>query len=170
MNRPSLTALLVALGGTVAGGFALISSVLSPAGQYLVECVPDNGDCVLVTVPAQDQCPVLLEGGGDRPGEVSGLDGDDAQAARALYAMMEAGAINGFRTIVDVAGCKVAVALSREQAKSWRATLTGEVEGNAISEAVAVLNPAAPAVVPVQWGGSASPEERTEAFDLAQIP
>lgn len=168
MNR-NLTALLVAIGGTVAGGFALVSSSLSPSGQYLVECAPEDGDCVLVTVPAQDQCAVLLEGGGDRPGEVSGLDGDSAQAARALYAMQEAGAINGFRTIVDGAGCKVAVALSREQARAWRATLTGEADGSAVQEAVAILTPAPPAGVPVQWGGAPSPDERVEAFDLSAV-
>lgn len=169
MNRSSLAALLVAVGGTVAGGFAYLSSSLSPAGQYLVECAPNDGDCVLVTVPAQDQCAVLLEGGGDRPGEVSGLEGDNAQAARALYAMMEAGAISGFRTIVDGAGCKVAVALSREQARSWRATLTGGIDSGTLGEAVAVLTPASPSGVPVTWGGAPSPEERVEAYDLSAV-
>jgi hypothetical protein len=168
MNR-SLAAFLVAVGGTVAGGFALLSSSLSPSGQYLVECAPDDGDCVLVTVPAQDQCAVLLEGGGDRPGEVSGLDGDGAQAARALFAMLETSAISGFRTIVDGAGCKVAIALSREQARTWRATLTGEADGSAVQEAVAILTPATATGVPVQWGGAPSPEERVEAFDLSAV-
>lgn len=169
MNRNRLAALLIAVGGSVAGGFAYLSSVLSPSGSYLVECAPDNGDCVLVARPVVDQCPVLLEGGGDRPGETSGLEGDGAVAARALYAMMEAGAINGFRTIVDGEGCKIAMALSREQARAWRATLTGEVDGSALGEAVAVLTPAPPAGVPVQWGGAPSPEERVEAFDLSAV-
>lgn len=169
MNRNRLLALLVTVGGSVAGGFAYLSGVLSPAMSYLVECAPDDGDCVLVTVPAQDQCAVLLEGGGDRPGEMSGLDGDGAVAARALYAMMEAGAINGFRTIVDVNGCKVAMALSREQARAWRDTLTGGTDGSTLAEAVAVLTPAPPAGVPVQWGGAPSPEERVEAFDLTAV-
>lgn len=170
MNPSRLAALLVAVGGSVAGGFALISSVLSPAGSYVVECAPPDGDCVLVTMPAVDQCAVLLEGGGDRPGEVSGLDGDNAQAARVLYAMMEAGAISGFRTIVDGDACKVAIALSREQARAWRATLTGEDgSGSSLGEGVAILSPATATGIPVQWGGAPSPEERVEAFDLSAV-
>jgi hypothetical protein len=170
MNRNQIAALLIAVGGSVAGGFALVSSSLSPAGQYIVECAPPDGDCVLVTVPAVDQCPVLLEGGGDRPGEASGLDGDGAQAARVLYAMMEAQAINGFRTIVDGAGCKVAIALSRQQARAWRATLTGEDGGgSSLGEGVAILSPATATGIPVQWGGAPSPEERVEAFDLSAV-
>ena len=169
MNRNRITALLVAVGGTVAGGFAYLSSVLAPAGSYLVECAPNDGDCVLVARPVVDQCAVLLEGGGDRPGETSGLEGDNAVAARALYAMMEAGAINGFRTIVDENGCRVAMALSREQARAWRDTLTGEDEGSTLAEAVAVLTPVPPTGIPVQWGGAPSPEDRVEAFDLSAI-
>lgn len=169
MNQNRLLALLVAVGGSVAGGFAYLSGVLSPTMSYLVECAPDDGDCVLVTVPQQDQCAVLLEGGGDRPGEASGLDGDGAVAARALYAMMEAGAINGFRTIVDVNGCKIVMALSREQARAWRATLTGEDGSSTLAEAVAILTPVQPAGVPVQWAGAPLPEDRVEAFDLAAV-
>ena len=170
MNRSSLAALLVAVGGTVAGGFALLSSSLSPAGQYLVECAPEDGDCVLVTVPAQDQCAVLLEGGGDRPGEVSGLDGPGAQAARDLYTMMEANVISGFRTIVADDGCHAVMSLTREQAREWRAVLTGEVvDGGSIGEAVAVLTPTSPVGVPVQWGGGPTPEERTEGYDLSSV-
>jgi hypothetical protein len=169
VNRNRITALLVAVGGTVAGGFAYLSSVLAPAGSYLVECAPNDGDCVLVARPVVDQCAVLLEGGGDRPGETSGLEGDNAVAARALYAMMEAGAINGFRTIVDENGCRVAMALSREQARAWRDTLTGEDEGSTLAEAVAVLTPVPPTGIPVQWGGAPSPEDRVEAFDLSAI-
>ena len=169
MNR-SLAAFLVAVGGTVAGGFALLSSSLSSSGQYLIECAPDDGDCVLVAVPAQGQCAVLLEGGGDRPGEVSGLDGDGAQAARDLYAMMESGVISGFRTIPDGVGCSVAMSLTREQAREWRAVLTGEVvDGGSIGEAVAVLTPASPVGIPVQWGGGPTPEERTEGYDLSSL-
>jgi hypothetical protein len=169
MNRNAVAAFLVAVGGTVAGGFALLSSTLAPSGQFLVECAPDDGDCVLVADPAADQCAVLLEGGGDRPGEVSGLDIDGARAARALYVMQEGGAINGFRTIANGAGCRVAIALSREQARAWRAALTGEGAAGALSEAVAVLSPATAAGVPVQWGGAPSPEERVEAFDLSAV-
>lgn len=169
MNR-SLAAFLVAVGGTVAGGFAYLSSSLSPASQYLIECAPNNGDCVLVTVPASDQCAVLLEGGGDRPGEVSGLDGDGAKAARDLYAMMEAGVISGFRGIVVGGACNVVMSLTREQAREWRAVLTGEaVDGGSIGEAVAVLTPTSPLGVPVQWGGGPSPEQRTEGYDLSSV-
>lgn len=169
MNR-SLAAFLVAVGGTVAGGFAYLSSTLSPTAQYLIECAPVDGDCVLVTLPAADQCPVLLEGGGDRPGEVSGLDGPTAQAARDVYAMLEAGAIGGFRTIPDGAGCKVMMLLSREQAREWRAVLTGEVtDGGTIGEGVAILTPTSPVGAPVQWGGGSTPEERTEGYDLSAV-
>jgi hypothetical protein len=169
MNR-SLAAFLVAVGGTVAGGFALLSSSLSSSGQYLIECAPDDGDCVLVTVPAQDQCVVLLEGGGDRPGEVSGLSGDGAQAARDLYAMLESGVISGFRTISVDTGCNVVMSLTREQAREWRAVLTGEVvDGGSIGEAVAVLTPTSPVGVPMQWGGGPTPEQRTEGYDLSSV-
>lgn len=168
MNRNSLAALLVAVGGSVAGGFAYLSSVLSPAGSYVVECAPSDGDCVLVTAPASDQCAVLLEGGGDRPGETSGLDGDNAQAARVLYAMQEAGAINGFHTIDGDNGCKIAIALSRNQARAWRDTLTGAGgDGSSLGEGVAILTPTTATGIPVQWGGAPSPEERVEAFDLS---
>lgn len=167
MNRTA--AFLLLLGGSAAGGFALLSQSLAPSGQFVVECAPPDGDCVLVTEPRADQCAVLLEGGGDRPGELSGLEGAGATAARALYGMMEAGAINGFRTIVVDGGCKTAIALSRSQAREWRATLTGASEGGAISQAAAVLAPASPTGFPVQWGGAPSPEERGEAFDLIAV-
>lgn len=170
MNRNRLAALLIAVGGSVAGGFALLSSTLAPSGQFLVECAPDDGDCVLAADPAPDQCAVLLEGGGDRPGEASGLEGDGAKAARDLYALQEAGLINGFRTIVvDGGACRVAIALSRMQAREWRATLTGESAGGPVSDAIAVLSPAPPSGVPVQWGGAPSPEERVEAYDLTAV-
>lgn len=170
MNRNRLAALLVAVGGTVAGGFAYLSGVLSPAGSYLVECAPDDGDCVLSTVPAQDQCAVLLEGGGDRPGETSGLEGDNAKAARDLYAMLEAGVISGFRTLAATDGCRVVMALTREQARDWREVLTGGVaDGGAIGDAVAVLVPTSPVGIPVQWGGGPSPQDRTEGYDLSTL-
>lgn len=170
MNRNRLAAFLVAVGGTVAGGFAYLSSSLSPAVQYLIECAPDDGDCVLATVPAQDQCAVLLEGGGDRPGETSGLIGDGAQAARDLYAMMESGVISGFRTIVVGGDCNVVMSLTREQAREWRTVLTGDVvDGGSIGEAVAVLTPTSPVGVPVQWGGGPTPEQRTEGYDLSSV-
>lgn len=170
MNRTTLAAFLVAAGGTVAGGFALLSSTLAPSGQFLIECAPDDGDCVLAADPAPDQCAVLLEGGGDRPGEVSGLDGPGAQAARDLYAMMEAGTINGFHTLPDGAGCKVAMALTRQQAREWREVLTGEVvDGGSIGQAVAVITPASPLNIPLQWGGGPTPEQRTEGYDLSAV-
>lgn len=167
MNRNNLAALLVAVGGSAAGGFALLSSVLAPDGQYMVECAPDDGDCVLYVVPAADQCAVLLEGGGDRPGEVSGLEGDGAQAARALYAMMEAGAINGFHSLVAGDACGIAIALSRMQARAWRDTLAGgTTDGGTMGDAIAILSPATVSGVPVQWAGAPSPEQRTEGFTL----
>lgn len=170
MNRNALAALLVAIGGSVAGGFAFLSSSLSPSGSYLIECAPNDGDCVLATVPAQDQCPVLLEGGGDRPGEVSGLEGDGAQAARALYAMMEAGAISGFRVLADVDGCKIAMMLTRQQAREWRAALVGDIpDAGSIGEAVATLTPASPIGLPVQWAGGPGPDQRTEGYDLSTV-
>lgn len=169
MNRNAIAALLVAVGGSVAGGFALLTATLAPAGQFLVECAADGGDCVLAANPSPDQCAVLLEGGGDRPGETSGINGDNAQAARVLYALQEAGAINGFHSFVVDGGCRVAIALSREQARAWRATLTGKEDGSALGEAAAILSPASSAGLPVQWGGAPSPEERVEAFDLAAV-
>lgn len=168
MNRTTLAAFLVAAGGTVAGGFALLSSTLAPSGQFLVECAPDDGDCVLAADPAPDQCAVLLEGGGDRPGEVSGLDGPGAQAARDLYAMMEAGTISGFRTlVVDGGACRVAIALSRAQATEWHEVLVGSVENPTLTDPLATLTPANPTGLPVQWGGGSGPQDRTEAWDLA---
>lgn len=173
MNRTQIAAFLVAVGGTVAGGFAALSSLLSTTGAFTIECAPPDGDCVLVAEARADQCVVLLEGGGDRPGEVSGLDGDGAAAARAVFAMMEAGAINGFRSLPkDGGGCVVAMALSREQARAWREALTGTGTGEAagaIDGAAAVLAPSAPMFAPVQWGGGPAPEERTEAFDLVAV-
>lgn len=173
MNRTQIAAFLVAVGGTVAGGFAALSSLLSTTGAFTIECAPPDGDCVLVAEARADQCAVLLEGGGDRPGEVSGLDGDGAAAARAVFAMMEAGAINGFRSLPkDGGGCVVAMALSREQARAWREALTGTSTGEAagaIDGAAAVLAPSAPMFAPVQWGGGPAPEERTEAFDLVAV-
>jgi hypothetical protein len=173
MNRTQIAAFLVAVGGTVAGGFAALSSLLSTTGAFTIECAPPDGDCVLVAEARADQCAVLLEGGGDRPGEVSGLDGDNAAAARAVFAMMEANAINGFRSLPkDGGGCVVAMSLSREQARAWREALTGTGTGEAagaIDGAAAVLAPSAPMFAPVQWGGGPAPEERTEAFDLVAV-
>ena len=173
MNRAQLAAFLVAVGGTVAGGFAALSSLLSTSGAFTIECAPPDGDCVLVADARADQCAVLLEGGGDRPGEVSGLDGDGAAAARALYAMMEAGAISGFRTIPkEGGGCLPVLAMTRAQARAWREALTGTgdaaVEG-ALDAAAAVLSPSAPVFAPVQWGGGPSPQDRTEAFNLTAV-
>lgn len=170
MNRNRLAALLVAVGGSIAGGFAYLSSTLSPTGQFLIECAPNEGDCVLVADPATDQCAVLLEGGGDRPGEVSGLDGDKAQAARDIYSMLEANAISGFHTLPNGAGCQVAMALTREQAREWREVLTGETpDGGSIGQAVAVLTPGSPVGIPIQWGGGPTPADRTEGYDLSAV-
>jgi hypothetical protein len=172
MNRNQIAGLLVLVGGSVAGGFAALSSLLAPSGSFTIECAPPDGDCVLIAEPRADQCAVLLEGGGDRPGEVSGLDVPEAAAARALFAMMEANAISGFRTMPKDAGCMVAMAMTRAQARSWREALTGTgdaaVEG-ALDAAAAILTPSAPVFAPVQWGGGPSPEERTEAFDLSAV-
>lgn len=173
MNRNQIAGLLVIVGGSVAGGFAALSSLLAPSGSFTIECAPSDGDCVLVAEPRADQCAVLLEGGGDRPGEVSGLDVPEAAAARALYAMMEAQAISGFRTLPkDDGGCITAMAMTRAQARSWREALTGTgdkaVEG-ALDAAAAVLSPSAPVFAPVQWGGGPAPEDRTEAFDLSAV-
>lgn len=170
MNRNTLAALLIATGGSIAGGFALLSSTLAPSGQFIVECAPEDGDCVLVADPAADQCAVLLEGGGDRPGEVSGLDGVGAQAARDLYAMQEAGVINGFHTLLTSTGCQVAMALTREQARQWREVLTGETpDGGSIGQAVAVLTPGNPIGIPIQWAGGPTPDQRTEGYDLSTL-
>ena len=173
MNRAQIAGFLIAVGGTVAGGFAALSSLLSTSQAFTIECAPPDGDCVLVAEPRADQCAVLLEGGGDRPGETSGLDIDGAAAARALFAMMEAQAISGFRTMPkDGGGCVTAMALTRAQARAWREALTGTgdaaVEG-ALDAAAAVLTPSAPVFAPVQWGGGPAPEERTEAFDLSAV-
>lgn len=168
MNRTA--AFLLFLGGSAAGGFALLSQTLSPSGQFLVECAPPDGDCVLVADPRADQCPVLLEGGGDRPGEVSGLSGDAAQAARDVYAMLEAGVISGFRTIPGDGACKVVMSMTREQAREWRSVLVGDVvDGGTIGEAVATMTPTSPIGAPVQWGGGPAPEERTEGYDLSAV-
>lgn len=169
MNRNTLAALLVALAGSVVGGVTVVQGVLEPDAQLLVECAPD-GDCVMAARPLAGQCAVLLEGGGDRPGEASGLEGDGAQVARILYALQEGEAISGFRTIPADTGCTVAVALSRQQASEWRAALTGEdAAGQPLGQAVATLIPTSPAGLPVQWGGGAAPEERTEAWDLLAV-
>jgi hypothetical protein len=170
VNRNRLAALLIAVGGSVAGGFAYLSSTLSPSGQFLIECAPDDGDCVLVADPANGQCAVLLEGGGDRPGETSGLDGDAAQAARDLYSMLEANAISGFHALAKDGGCQVAMMLTREQAREWREVLTGDVsDGGSIGQAIAVLTPGSPLGIPIQWAGGSTPAERTEGYDLSAV-
>lgn len=173
MNRNQLLAFLVAAAGSVAGGIALVQGVLAPGAQLLVECAPE-GDCVMAARPKADQCPVLLEGGGDRPGEVTGIDGrPEHEAVRILFALQEAQAIGGFRTVVDVdGGCVVAIQLSREQARAWREVLTGQnVDGGIIGDgaALATLTPTSPAGLPIQWGGGPAPEDRTEAFDLLAV-
>ena len=121
--------------------------------------------------PRADQCDVLLEGGGDRPGEVSGLEGSNAAAARALLAMMEEKAINGFHTIAAPSGCLTVMALSRQQAEEWRETLAGVDAGigDVVDGAAAVFTPTSPTGIPIQWGGGPTPEERTEAYDLAPV-
>lgn len=169
MNRTRIAGLLVLVGGSIAGGFAALSSLLSPSGPLVAECQPPDGDCVLAVEPRADQCAVLLEGGGDRPGEVSGLEVPEAAAARALFAMMEAGAINGFHTIPKDTGCQTIMALSREQAVEWRETLSGADAGigGAVDGAAAVFSPTSPVGAPIQWGGGPTPEQRTEAYSLS---
>lgn len=169
MNRNRIAAFLFAAGATVAGGFAVLSGSLSPAGAYVAECAP-GGDCVLVARPRPDQCGVLLEGGGDRPGEVSGLGGDGAEAARMLYALLEAQVISGFHTLVGNGGCEVAILLTSEQATGWRDALTGQADGGpTMGDVAAVLSPSQVRGVPIQWGGWSSPEERTVSFDLTAV-
>jgi hypothetical protein len=171
MNRTQIAAFLVAVGGTVAGGFAALSSLLSTTGAFVAECAPPDGDCVISADPRLDQCAVLLEGGGDRPGEVSGLDGEGAAAARALFAMMEGGAISGFHTIPatdGTSGCTTVMFLTRTQAAEWRETLAGVDAGigDVVDGAAAVFTPTNPVGAPIQWGGGPTPEQRTEAYDL----
>lgn len=166
MNRTQLAALIAALAGTVVGGVAVVQNLTAGAPMSLA-CAPD-GDCVLAVRPVADQCPTLLEGGGDRPGETTGLEGDAAQAARVLFALQEGGAVNGFRTLVDGDGCVVAVALSRQQADAWRDVLLAP-DATTLAEAAAILQPASVDLVPVQWGGGPAPEERTETFTLSAV-
>lgn len=157
------------MAGSVGGGVAVVSNLLKPAYPVLVECSPDE-DCVMVVVPKDDQCPILLEGGGDRPGEMSGLSSDLAEVARILYALQDGGSINGFKAISDGTGCKVGISLSKEQAKAWREVLTDQAaDDGSIGEASAVLTPTNPTGFPVQWGGASSVESRTEAFDLTAV-
>lgn len=164
MNRLQLASLITALAGTVVGGVAVVQSLTGGTPMSL-SCAPD-GDCVLGARPVADQCAVLLEGGGDRPGEMSGLEGDGAQAARVLYALQEGGAINGFRTLPDGDGCIVAIALSRQQADAWRDVVLAP-DASTLGEAAAILQPAPAAQLAVQWGGGPTPEERTETFELS---
>ena len=169
MNRTRLDAILAALAGSVAGGVAVVQGVLTPGASLIVECAPE-GDCVMAARPSSDQCPVLLEGGGDRPGEVSGLEGDAAKAARIVLELLASGAISGAHAIPADDGCVVAIQLTREQATAWREVLTGAPgDDGTLGEAVAVLTPTNPAGLPVQWGGGPAPEERTQAFDLAAV-
>lgn len=169
MNRTRLAAILAAFAGSVAGGVAVVQGVLTPGASLIVECAPE-GDCVMAARPASDQCPVLLEGGGDRPGEVSGLDGDAAKAARIVLELLASEAISGAHTIPSDDGCVVAIQLTRGQATAWREVLTGAPgDDGTLGEAVAVLTPTNPAGLPVQWGGGPAPEERTQAFDLAAV-
>lgn len=169
MNRNTVAAFLVAAGASVAGGFALVSSFLSPAGAYVADCNP-GADCVLVTSPRADQCAVLLEGGGDRPGEVSGLDGSGAEAARMLASIIEAQLISGAYTFPSVNGCEVAILMSSEQATAWRDALTGQRDGGpSLGDVAAVLRPSTTRNVPIQWGGWSTPEQRTEAFSLSPV-
>lgn len=169
MNRNTIAAFLVAAGASVAGGFAVLSGSLSPAGAYVAECNP-GADCVLVARPRPDQCAVLLEGGGDRPGEVSGIDGDGAEAARMLAQLMEAQFISGAHTFAASGGCEVALLLSSEQAAAWRDALTGQTDGGpGIGDVAAVLTPSTSRGIPIQWGGWSAPGERTQAFDLSVV-
>lgn len=173
MNRNQLLGFLIAAAGSVAGGIAIVQGVLAPGAQLLVECAPD-GDCVMAARPKPEQCPVLLEGGGDRPGEVTPIDDrPEHEAVRVLQALQESHAIGGFRTVPDVGGgCIVAVQLSREQARAWREVLTGQgPDGGIIGDgtALATLTPTSPAGLPIQWGGGSAPEERIEAFDLLAV-
>lgn len=169
MNRTRLAAILTALAGSVAGGVAIVQGVLTPGASLIVECAPE-GDCVMAARPSPEQCPVLLEGGGDRPGEVSGLDGDGAKAARIVLDLLASEAISGAHTLAADGGCIVAIQLTREQAIAWREVLTGAPgDDGTIGEAVAVLTPTNPAGLAVQWGGGPAPEERTQAFDLAAV-
>jgi len=166
MTRTQLAAFIAALAGSVVGGVAVVQGLTNGEPMSLA-CAPE-GDCVLGARPVSGQCPVLLEGGGDRPGEVSGLDGDGAQVARVLYALMEGGAINGFRTIADDDGCIVAVAMSRQQADAWRDVLLAP-DASTLSEAAAILQPAPAQQLPVQWAGGPGPEDRTETFTLSAV-
>lgn len=166
MNKTQLAALLTTLTGSALGGIVIVKGLLAPESPVIVDCAPD-ADCVMAVKPLINQCPVLLEGGGDRPGEVSGLNGENAAVARVLYLLLENSAINGFRTIPDDQGCKIGIQLSREQARAWRELLTGETSDNSVvEEALALLSPTSPTGLPVQWAGSSAPEDRTEAFDL----
>ena len=165
MNRTTLALLLASLAGGVVGGVALVQGITD--GQpFSLTCAPDGGSCVMAARPMPDQCGVLLEGGGDRPGEVSGVDGDNAQAARVLLALQEGGAIDGFRTLPDATGCIVAIALSRQQADAWADVLL-QPDASAMGEAVAILQPAPATQLPVQWGGGPPPEERIETYQLS---
>lgn len=166
MNSTRLAAILAALAGSVVGGVAIVQGVLAPGAQLIVECEP-GGDCVMAARPRPEQCPVLLEGGGDRPGEASGIEGDSAKAARILLELQGEQAISGFRTLPEDGGCVVAIQLSRQQAAAWHSVLTGGApDGVLVGDAVAILTPASPTGLPVQWGGGPAPEERTEAWDL----
>lgn len=163
MNKTNIAIFLGIVAGSVGGGVALVQSV-TESRPFELSCAPE-GDCVLAAYPKADQCGVLLEGGGDRPGETSGLEGDGAQAARVLYVLLEGSAINGFRTLPTADGCVVAVSLSRQQADEWRAVLL-EPDSSTTAEAVAILQPAPATQLPVQWGGGPTPEERTETYEL----
>jgi hypothetical protein len=174
MNRNRLAALLLALAGSTAGGVALVNSVLSAGAPLKVQCYPDGGDCLMVALPTPEQCPVLLEGGGDRPGEVTPIDDrDEHKAARILTALMEHQAIVSWHTDAVPEGCRVAIFLRRDQADAWRQVLTGKDElGNGLDgeDVLIDINVGNPVNIPIVLGGQPPMENRTEVYDLAVSP
>lgn len=128
----------------------------------------------MVAFPTVEQCPVLLEGGGDRPGESTPIDGrDEHKAARILTTLMEHGAIVSWHTDAVADGCRVAIFLRRDQADAWRQLLTGKDElGNGLDgeDVLIDINVGDPVNVPIALGGQPPVENRTEVYDLAVVP
>lgn len=146
MNRQRLAAILVALAGSVGGGVAVVTGVLSP-GTPLVVRTDANGAALLEAVPDPSQCPTLLAGGGDRPYEVrpDGLDGRaEDTVARVLSSLASEGTIAGAHTEPVDGGCHVCVYLTPSQAQSWREVLTGWGPDGQIGDATASLTPVNP--------------------------
>lgn len=171
MNRQRLAAILVALAGSVGGGVAVVTGVLSP-GAPLVVRVDASGAALLEAVPDPSQCPTLLAGGGDRPYEVrpDGLD-DRAEdtVARVLQSLASESAISGAHTEPVDGGCHVCVYLTPEQASSWREVLTGLGPDGTVGDAVATLTPV-PTSSPTVCGtlaGWSEPAAFSTASDLA---